>query len=187
MYKVNIFREANSAVTAQRFDIMVDEKIAGKILSNEHKSIVFDDNSQRKLHIQCGMFRSNSIFFTPQKDKTLSFTCGSELNQKESLIKIVGITLLIIIVLTALITSFEIASTPAQFIVTILILLGFYLIAIKEIVFYKPIIELKQNQSITNEKQEVKSKEHKATQSKNSNSDKTNTSNKKSKSTSKKE
>lgn len=154
MYKIDVFRKANSTVTAQRFDIMVDERIADKILSNQHKSIELEDNSQRKLHIQCGMFRSNSIYFTPQKDTPLSFTCGSELDQKESIIKIVGITLSIIIILTALTTSFKIATTPTQFLIVIIVLLIFYLIAIKEIVFYKPIIELKQNRSYSSKDEE---------------------------------
>lgn len=143
MSQIHVYRKPNSSVKVKEFTVIVDKKRGVPIKEKQTKKIDVKDNEEHSLQVQVRGLRSDVLRFTPKKNKSLHFECGSELHEVETISKIVGITVLFIIIETAISMSLKITQVP-QFIAYMIVMILIYLLLIKVLAFDKPLVYLKE-------------------------------------------
>lgn len=143
MSQVHVFRKPNPSVKVKEFTIVLDKKKGVPIKEKQTKKISIDDKDEHSIQVWVRGLRSDVLKFKPKKGKTLHFECGSELHETETIMKIVGVTLLFIIIETAISTTLNISQVP-QFVAYMISMLIVYLALIKVLAFDKPLVYIKE-------------------------------------------
>lgn len=142
MSQIHVYRKPNPSVKVDKFTVIVDKNRGIPIKSKQTKKIEIENNKEHSLQVSVRGLKSDVLRFTPKKGKSLHFECGSELHETETIIKIIGVTILFIIIDSAISMTLNITQIP-QFVAYLITMLLIYLLLIKVLAFDKPLIYLK--------------------------------------------